>query len=120
MMHVVNIQGNTFPENDFDRLISEDKLARMYCEDGRVEEAIALLMHVVSIRKNKLLENDRWRLASEFLLAKEYYKDGKAEKAIALMTHVVQVQETLSDDDYDKLESIKWLALFKGKIEMQG
>ena len=83
---------------------------RMYMEQRRYGEAIAVYQDIMETCSRVLPEDDAMRLHSQHSLAAAYRDNGQVDKAIQLLEHVVKVREGLAQDDHDKLVSQHELA----------
>ena len=84
---------------------------RMYMEQGRYADAIAVFQDVVESRSRVLPEDDARLLAFQHDLATAYLDNGQLDKAVQLFEHVVKIRETsLAEDHPNRLGSQHELA----------
>ncbi|KAM0467953.1 hypothetical protein ACHAP7_011391 [Fusarium lateritium] len=108
---VLAFQSDAIPQDDTDRLILQQELARVYRSSGQTREAINLLQHVVAVTEELFEEGHPSRLSTYHDLAVAYSSNGQVWEAIESLKHVVMVREkVLGEGHPDLLASLYELA----------
>ncbi|KAK7220422.1 hypothetical protein V2G26_008425 [Clonostachys chloroleuca] len=100
---VVISQEKRSPEDDLDRLASQQSLAGAYQAYGEVKKAVKLLEHVVTVEEKIFPEDHPDLLYSQQSLAGAYQAYGEVKKAVELHEHVVTVEEKIFPEDHPDL-----------------
>jgi tetratricopeptide (TPR) repeat protein len=102
---------SSLPEEDAEKLLTQQVLASTYQANGQVQDAVRLLEHVVAIQERVLAEDHPSRLASQHELARAYQANGQVKDAVRLLDRVVAIQErVLAEHHPDRLASQQSLA----------
>ena len=98
-------------ENDHEVAIEiKTFTGRMYIEQKKHSEAVAVFQDIMETRSRVLPEDNSMRLASQHNLADAYSSNRQFDKAVQLFEHVVKIQERLPPNHPDKLVSQHELA----------
>ena len=108
---IMEICSRVLPDDDPERLDSQQDLAMAYKNNGQIDKAIQLLEYIVKIQETSLAEDHPSRLTSQHELARSYLQSGQINKAIQLFEHIVKIRETsLAEDHPSRLASQHELA----------
>ena len=108
---VVQFEGSTLSDNNYDRITAQHELARALIDVGETARAIMLLEEVVQIQNSTLPEDHNDRLAPQLELARALTVVGENARAVALLEEVVRIEVlTLPEDHHDRLFSQHMLA----------
>ena len=117
----VSLSEQSLPEENPDRLRSEQELAITYLLHGRVKEAVRMLEKIVAIREKSLAEDHPQRLLSQHEVGRAYLWNGQMKEAVELLKKVVTIKATvLAENDPERLSSQHLLAyahLSNGQVE---
>jgi tetratricopeptide (TPR) repeat protein len=97
------------PEDDRNRLSTQNALAQAYQDNGQIEDALQLLEDIVAIER-VLAEDHPGRLSSQHALAMSYQANGQVGDAVQLLEHIVAIERVLAEDHPDRLASQHALA----------